>query len=142
MERDFSAGRDVMPRRYLVPEQYFLVSLARRQGFDISATTVQLINPEQVPADRRSLLPAAVSAAVRLALGSSSLPFESEASGNAFMVLMPGLSDRSAQAAADRLATSLETQMKDMAPQARFKIKVQPIYQHDRHEADNERDSP
>ena len=56
------------------------------------------------------------------------------------MILMPGMSYRSAQAAADRFATSLETQMKDRAPEARFEIKIQPIYQHDRREADNERD--
>ena len=138
VEREYTAGRDVMPQRYLVPEQYFLISLARRQGFDISAASIQLTNPEQVPADRRALLPAAISSAVRLALGSSSLPFESQASGHGFMVLMPGMGYRGAQAAAERLEASLTTQLKEYAPEARFDIGVQSIYQHDRRGADDE----
>lgn len=139
-EAALSAGRDVMPWQYFEPQQYFLVSLARRAGFDLSAIRLQFINLSTLSDDERAAIHGAVSAAVRLALGASAMPFAQETSG-AYVVLLPNMASTAAAAAADRLATSLRTQLREVAPEARFDCATQSLYQSERREAKRERDA-
>jgi len=135
-----SAGRDVMPWQYFEPQQYFLVSLARRAGFDLSAVRLQFTNLAELSDDERGAIHGAVSAAVRLALGASAMPFAQETAG-AYVVLLPGMAAAAATAAAERLGTSLRTQLHEAAPEARFESTTQSLYQRERREAKRERDT-
>ena len=127
-EAALSAGRDVMPWQYFEPQQYFLVSLARRVGFDLSAIRLQFTNLAELSDDERAAIHGAVSAAVRLALGASAMPFSQETSG-AYVVLLPNMAADAATAAAERLGASLRTQLRETAPEARFESTTQSLYQ-------------
>ncbi len=131
-EGELTAGRDVMPQRYLMPQQYFLVSLGRRLGFDICALTLTLANPGEVPVEHRARVNEAVSAAVRLGLGASAMPFEQGADGVSYVVLLPGLALRSAEATAERFKSSLDVQLRSRAPEARFTAAVRALYAHEK----------
>lgn len=135
-----SAGRDVMPWQYFEPQQYFLVSLARRAGFDLSVIRLQFTNLAELSEDERAAIHGAVSAAVRLALGASAMPFSQEAAG-AYVILLPNMAAVAATAAAERLGNSLRTQLRGAAPEARFESATQSLYQSERREAKRERDA-
>lgn len=137
-EAALSAGRDVMPWQYFEPQQYFLASLARRAGFDLSAIRLQFTNLSALPERERGAIHNVVSAAVRLALGASAMPFAQETAG-AYVVLIPNMTASAAQAAAERLGSSLRTQLRDAAPEARFESAVQSLYHNERGEAGRER---
>ena len=139
-EAAFSAGQDVMPWQYFEMQQYFLVSLARRAGFDLSAVRLQFTNLAELTDDERAAIHGAVSGAVRLALGALAMPFSQEAAG-AYVVLLPGMAAVAATAAAERLGTSLRTQLREAAPEARFESTTQPLYRNERREAQRERDA-
>lgn len=139
-EAALSAGRDVMPWQYFEPQQYFLVSLARRAGFDLSAIRLQFTNLAELSDDERAAIHGAVSAAVRLALGASAMPFSQETAG-AYVVLLPNMGAAAATAAAERLGTSLRTQLREAAPEARFESMTQSLYHHEQREAKRERDA-
>ncbi len=139
-EAALSVGRDVMPWQYFEPQQYFLVSLARRAGFDLSAIRLQFTNLAELSDDERAAIHGAVSAAVRLALGASAMPFSQEMAG-AYVVLLPNMAAAAATAAAERLGTSLRTQLREAAPEARFESTTQSLYQSERREAKRERDA-
>ncbi len=139
-EAALSAGRDVMPWQYFEPQQYFLVSLARRAGFDLSAVRLQFTNLAELSDDERAAIHGAVSAAVRLALGASAMPFSQETSG-AYVVVLPNMAADAATAAAERLGTSLRTQLREAAPEARFESTTQSLYQAERREAVRGRDA-
>ena len=126
-----SDARTVLPNRYLAPQQYFLISLGRRQGFDVSALTLDLANPGDVVPERKAQLADAAAAAVRSALGSSSLAFEQGEGQGGFVVLLPGVGARNAAAAAERLQGALDTQLRAKAPEARFEARVRTLYQHE-----------
>lgn len=139
-EAALSAGRDVMPWQYFEPQQYFLASLARRAGFDLSAIRLQFTNLAALSEEERTTISGAVSAAVRLALGASAMPFSQETAGS-YVVLVPNMGVVAAEAAAERLGTSLRTQLREAAPEARFESTVQPLYQGERREGGRARDA-
>lgn len=139
-EAALSVGRDVMPWQYFEPQQYFLVSLARRAGFDLSAIRLQFTNLTGLSDDERAGIHGAVSAAVRLALGASAMPFSQETAG-AYVVLLPNMGSSAAAAAAERLGSSLRTQLREAAPEARFESTTQSLYHHEQREAKRERDA-
>ena len=139
-EAALSMGRDVMPWQYFEPQQYFLVSLARRAGFDLSAIRLQFTNLNELAEDERAAIHGAVSASVRLALGASAMPFSQETAG-AYVVLLPNMAAAGAVGAAERLGTSLRTQLRQAAPEARFEAATQSLYQSERREAQRERDA-
>lgn len=139
-EAALGAGRDLMPWQYFEPQQYFLISLARRAGFDLSAIRLQFTNLTELSDDERTAIHGAVSGAVRLALGASAMPFSQETAG-AYVVLLPNMAAAAATAAAERLGTSLRTQLREAAPEARFESTTQSLYQSARREAKRERDA-
>jgi hypothetical protein len=85
----------------------FLLALARRAGFALSAIRLSVAVNVQLPRTLRMRLPAALLAAVRENLGDSDLAFTLERSGLTIAVLMPGSEVSQARTKANELRTSI-----------------------------------
>jgi polysaccharide biosynthesis protein PelD len=130
-ESAYVSGRDVMPARLLPPQQYFVISLGRRVGFDVTAIRLRA-DGASIPAGRHAEITVAVGEAVRLALGATSLPFDEGGDGSRFTVLAPGLSAKNAPGAAERLSNALATQLRSRVVDVHFTHEVQLLYQQER----------
>ena len=139
VEPGFYVGRGVIPHRYFSTQHYFLVSIARRIGFDVSAVLVHLTNAAELPPDLVAEVPVALSEAVRLSLGAGALVFEHEHGGNEFVVLLPGTTLANANEAAERLLNSLRAQLGARAVSVGLEATVQSLYHQQRQEAARER---
>jgi hypothetical protein len=85
----------------------FLLALARRARFALSAIRLSVSVNVQLPPTLRMRLPAALLAAVRENLGDSDLAFNLEKSGLTIAVLMPGSEISPAQTKAQELRTAI-----------------------------------
>lgn len=85
----------------------FLLSLARRARFALSAIRLTVSVNVQLPPTLRMRLPAALLAAVRENLGDSDLAFNLERSGLTIAVLMPGSEVSQARTKAQELRTAI-----------------------------------
>ncbi len=85
----------------------FLLALARRAGFALSAIRLSVSVNVQLPPTLRMRLPAALLGAVRENLGDSDLAFNLERSGLTIAVLMPGSEISQARTKAQELRTSI-----------------------------------
>jgi hypothetical protein len=85
----------------------FLLALARRARFPLSAIRLSVTVNVQLPPTLRMKLPAALLAAVRENLGDSDIAFNLERSGLTIAVLMPGSEVSQARTKAQELRTAI-----------------------------------
>ena len=123
-------GRTILPFRFYSAQQSFLISLARRMEFDLTAVLLHLVTGDALTPREKGAIPGALGTALRLAGRVTDLCFEYRNTGDEFVVLMPGLGVREAQDAAGGLVDALREQLRELAPGARFEATVQAL--HDR----------
>lgn len=129
MEGDAYLGRTILPYRYYSAQQSFLISLARRMGFDLSAVLLHLVTGAALTPRERGAIPRALGTALRLAGRVTDLCFVYGNSGDEFVVLMSGLDAREAQDAGGGLLEALREQLRETAPSARFEATVQVLHE-------------
>lgn len=122
------AGRTILPFQFLEAQRSFLIGLARRLGFTLTAVAFVPLDLERVPPEQIGGLQGALSVALRGTAQPTDLCFEARAGGGRYVVFLPGRTEAQARDFAERVVQTLYRRLEEEAPDLRFEADVEVLY--------------
>ncbi len=93
---------------YFDYQKQYIVALGRRLGFDVSLLRISLLNPEKVPESEKAEIAVSIKKAVTNSLRKIDQPFDFEAKGSEWGILLAGTSSENARIVLKKIQDQLD----------------------------------
>ncbi|MFW0778222.1 MAG: GAF domain-containing protein [Rickettsiales bacterium] len=107
----------------------FIASLAERVGFDVSAITVKLSNPDDFDDETRGKMARALSESVDSVLRNVDLAFDHQAHSEEYSVVLPATNRKGADTVVSKIQKQLTKRINKISKKAEFTFSTQVIYE-------------
>ncbi|OSM04919.1 GAF domain-containing protein [Magnetofaba australis] len=132
--QDADADRVTNPDHQLYTYSFFpkqtsmLTNLARRLKFDVCMILVRIANPDEIPDDKKRLIPIAVNEATQVVMRNTDMAFDYQKPGQEFAVVLPATPADHMPIVREKLLQAMDKHVLSKIPEAKFEYQVQVLH--------------